>query len=98
MNLDHETTPAGHKTARRRGWRITLLRRLAKSQRSFTARDLMKLVAHDDGDDGLMSLNQARALCQRCLRNGELQRIRKGIGGRIDSVEAVYAKAPCPSS
>lgn len=84
MNLDHQTLPEGHKTARRRGWRITLLRRLAKSSRSFTARDLLKLVPR-----GTMSLHQARALCQSYLRKGELRRLRKGIGG-CDSVEAVY--------
>ena len=86
QTLDHQTLPFGHKTARRRGWRITLLRRLAKAKRSFTAQDLLKLA----GNNG-MTLPQARALCQSYLRKGELKRIRKGIGGS-DSVEAVYAK------
>jgi len=88
MNLDHQTAPAGHKTSRRRGWRMSMLRRLAKSTRSFTARDLMKLAPR-----GTITLNQARAICQRGFLNGEIKRLRKGIGGRIDPVEAVYARA-----
>lgn len=82
---DHATIPAGHKTARVRGWRVTELRALAAKGRRFTARELL---ARCPG----MTIEQARALCQSYLRKGELRCVRKGIGGS-DSVEAIYTSA-----
>lgn len=89
MNLDYEKVPAGHKTNRRRGWRVGLLRRLAQSQRSFTARDLADL------SDGAISLNHAHSICVYYFRRGELLRVRKGVRAfnPKDRVQSRYARA-----
>ncbi len=84
MNTDHDTIPAGHKSSRRRGWRIAALRELAGSRRTFTARELMASTG--------MDILHAQALCQAYIRRGELRCVRKGIGGP-DPVEAIYARA-----
>jgi len=89
MTLDHGTIPTGHKTARVRGWRVTLLRRLAKNRRTFSAQDLAAVV--NKVSAGAMSMAQARAMCASYVRKGELRQVRKGIGGP-DSVEGIYAR------
>jgi len=88
MTLDHGTIPNGHKTARVRGWRVTLLRRLAKSKRTFSAQDLARFVNRISPE--AMTMAQARAMCASYVRKGELRQIKKGIGGQ-DSVEGIYS-------
>lgn len=90
MTLDHATVPRGRKTARRRGWRVTLLRHLATRGRPFTARDLAGLANSVLKDS--MTVLQAQALCASYIRKGELRQVRRGIGGS-DGVEALYTKA-----
>lgn len=90
MTLDHATVPRGRKTARRRGWRVTLLRRLASRGRPFTAREFKNLV-NSNSDDAMTTI-QAQALCASYIRKGELRQVRRGIGGS-DSVEALYESA-----
>lgn len=82
---DHPTIPAGHKTARVRGWRVEVLRELARSKKTFTARQLMVRC------NGSMTILQAQALCSSYVRKGELKCVRRGVGG-LDSVEAIYCK------
>lgn len=81
---DYAIIPAGHKTARIRGWRVAELRKLAAERRKFTA---WQLRIRCPG----MTQEQARALCQSYVRKHELRVIRKGIGGS-DSVETIYAR------
>jgi len=84
MNTDHDTIPAGHKSSRRRGWRIAALRELAGERRTFTARQLAARTG--------MDIVHAQALCASYVRKGELVVLRKGVGGP-DPVEGVYARA-----
>lgn len=83
MNTDHNTIPAGHKSSRRRGWRIAALRELAAERRTFTARELAVRTG--------MDILHAQALLASYCRKGELRCVRRGIGGP-DPREAIYSR------
>ena len=85
LSFRYAKVPAGNKTARKKGlW--DFIRRFAARRGQFTLDELGQFI----------NRIQARQNCVSMVREGQLERVRKGTGGRYSRTTAVYRSKARP--